>query len=289
MSQKNTNTISDTLNTIERNRDTEQEKINTKYNRASDYNKYRINQSWDFTPFPKFLFPNEKKHFLNDFNKLNFPGVNENSLYNKNDREQRYKIFIEEIKGDITKQRAPAYTFGSPRNEVKIPFFDFHELISPSPGSYNLRPLEGFDSTSPKYSFPKKMTNKYKYINTDINPGPGHYQINKCDLSNQGNYHLSTYINSPSSNFGSYKEPRDKDNAFRNRNNVNVGPGSYDTNNRLTMFSGNGKYALSNFSSNNGKTIPNKRSFNRFIKGGISPGPGSYNHHSIFIGGRYSK
>ena len=274
--------IQNTLNTLDRNK--EQEKISTKYSRSRDYNRIKINQSWDFTPFPKFLFPNEKKHFLNDFNKLNFPGAD--PLYNKN---EKFKIFIEEIKGDITKQRAPAYTFGSPRNEVKLPFYDFHELISPSPGSYNLRPLEGFNSSSPKYSFPKKRTNKYKYANVETSPGPGHYYIDKCDLSNQGNYQLSTYTNSPSSNFGLYKEPRDKDNEFKNRNNVNVGPGSYDTNKQLTMFSGNGKYSLSTFSSNNGKTIPNTRCFYRSPRVGVSPGPGSYNHHSIFIGGRYSK
>ena len=287
MSEINEKQISNTLNLIDRNQ--EQEKISTKYSRQRDINRFKINQSWDFTPFPKFLFPNEKKHFLNDFNKLNFPGVNENSIYNKIDKEQKFKIFIEEIKGDITKTRAPAYTFGSPRNEVKIPFYDFHELISPSPGSYNLRPLEGFKSSSPKYSFQKKTTNKYKYAITDVSPGPGHYQLDKCDVSNQGNYHLSTYINSPSSNFGLYKEARDKDLAFKSRNNVNIGPGSYDTNRQLTMFSGNGKYPLSNFSSNNGKTISNTKCFYRCPKPGFSPGPGTYNHHSIFIGGRYSK
>lgn len=284
MSEINEKSISNTLNTIDRNQ--EQEKISTKYSRQREFKGYKINQSWDFTPFPKFLFPNEKKHFLNDFNKLNFLGVKEKY---KNDKDQRFKIFIEEIKGDVTKNRAPAYTFGSPRNEVKIPFYDFHELISPSPGSYNLRPLEGFNSSSPKYSFPKKTTNKYKYAITEVSPGPGHYQIDKCDLSNQGNYQLSTYVNSPSSNFGLYKDPRDKDLAFKSRNNVNIGPGSYDTNRQLTMFSGNGKYALSNFSSNIGKTIPNSRCFYRCPRVGNSPGPGTYNHHSIFFGGRYSK
>ena len=287
MSVIETKLASDTTNTLDKNQ--EPEKISSKYSRQNEFNKYRINQSWDFTPFPKFLFPNEKKHFLNDVNKLNFHGVNEDSLYNKSDKKNRCKIFIEEIKGDITKARAPAYTFGSPRNEVKVPFYDFRELISPSPGSYNLRPLEGFNSSSPKYSFPKKRTNKYKYAITDVSPGPGHYDLNKCYLSNQGNYHLSTYTNSPCSNFGLYKEPRDKDLAFKNRNNVNVGPGSYETNNHLTMFSENRKYPLSTFSSNNGKTIPNTRCFYRCPKVGISPGPGSYNHHSIFIGGRYSK
>lgn len=286
MSEINSKTIS---NTIGRNYDNYREKINLKYIRANTYDKYKNTNSWDFTPFPKFLFPDEKKHFLKDVNKLDFPGVSDNWLSNKNDREQKNKIFIEEVKGDITKHRAPAYTFGSPRNEVKIPFYDFHELISPSPGSYNLRPLEGMKSSSPKFSFPKKITNKYKYIFTDVSPGPGHYQISKCDLSNQGNYQLSTFINTPSSNFGSYKEQRDKDIAFRNRNNINVGPGSYETDKSLTMFSGNGKFAISTFKSNNGKTIPNKKSFHRYLRGGMYPGPGTYNHHSIFIGGRYSK
>ena len=114
----------------------------TKYNRAT------INQSWDFTPFPKFLFPNEKRHVLKSINKLNFPGVKDRFNSNKSYKNKKFKIFIEEIKGDITKQRAPAYTFGSPRDDVKLPFRDFPELITPSPGSYNLRPLEGFTLNS---------------------------------------------------------------------------------------------------------------------------------------------
>ena len=284
----NTEEISNTINTIDRNH--EPEKISTRYSRSRDNNRMTINQSWDFTPFPKFLFPNEKKHFLKDFNKLNFPGVKEDSKYNKNDKDNRFRIFIEEIKGDITKQRAPAYTFGLPRNEVKIPFYDFHELISPCPGSYNLRPLEGFNSSSPKYSFPKKRTNIFKYANTDINPGPGHYQVDKCDLSNQGNYQLSTNTNSPASNFGSYKEEKFKDNNFSKCGyNIKAEPGSYNVNTQLTMFSGNGKYPVSTFSSNIGKTIPNTKCFHRNTRGRVIPGPGSYNHHSIFIGGRYSK
>lgn len=256
----------------------------TKYNRAT------INQSWDFTPFPKFLFPNEKRHALNSINKLNFPGVKDRFNSNKSYKNKKFKIFIEEIKGDITKQRAPAYTFCSPRDDVKLPFRDFPEPITPSPGSYNLRPLEGFNYFSPKYSFPKKTTNKYKYSLTEINPGPGpgHYHHNKCDLSNQGNYHLSTFNNAPASTFGKYKEARDNDNLFSEFN-VKPSPASYDTNNKLTMFSGNGKYALSTFSSKNGKTIPNTKFFYQSDKLGYAPGPGTYNHHSIFIGGRYSK
>ena len=103
--------------------------------------RHTINQSWDFTPFPQFLFPHEKKRFLKSINKLNFPGVKDRFNYTKSFRNKKFKIFVEEIKGDITKNRAPAYTFGSPRNEVKLHFQDFPEPISPSPGSYNLRPL----------------------------------------------------------------------------------------------------------------------------------------------------
>ena len=288
MAQMNSETINNTINnTLDRNQ--EPEKISTRYSRSRDHNRLPINQSWDFTPFPKFLFPNEKKHFIKDFNKLNFPGVKEDSKYNKDDKDNRFRIFIEEIKGDVTKTRAPAYTFGAPRNEVKLPFYDFHELISPCPGSYNLRPLEGFNSSSPKYSFPKKRTNKYKYAITEISPGPGHYQMNKCDLSNQGNYQLSTYTNSPASNFGLYKEERGKDFNSKCGFNIRAEPATYNIDNQLTMFSGNGKYPISTFSSNIGKTIPNTRCFHRSLRGGISPGPGEYNHHSIFIGGRYSK
>ena len=276
------------LNTINVVNKYENESQKTKrLSNISNYKNLTINQSWDFTPFPKFLFPNEKKHFLKNINKLNFPGVKDRFNYSKSFKNKKYKLFIEEVKGDITKNRAPAYTFGAPRNDVKLPFQDFPEPISPPPGSYNLRPLEGFNFFSPKYSFPKKTTNKYKYINTDIYPGPGHYHHNKCDLSNQGNYQLSTFNNSPASSFGKYKEKRDKD-SYHSDFFVKPEPGTYDTNNKLTMFSGNGKYALSTFSSKIGKSIPNSKLFYS-PKIGTSPGPGTYNHHSIFIGGRYSK
>ena len=43
--------------------------INLQNNNTSKYTRSTINQSWDFTPFPKFLFPNEKKHFLKNLNK----------------------------------------------------------------------------------------------------------------------------------------------------------------------------------------------------------------------------
>ena len=279
--------MANTLNTKRKSLFENYTNTNPKNTSISNTSRHTINQSWDFTPFPKFLFPQEKKYFLKNINKLNFPGIkdrynSEKSLINK-----KFRIFIEEIKGDVTKKRAPAYTFGSPRNEVKLPFQDFPEPISPSPGSYNLRPLEGFNSFSPKYSFPKKTSNKYKHMITEINPGPGYYHHNKCDLSNHGNYHLSTFCNSPVSSFGMYKEVRDRDNLFSEFN-IKPEPGTYDTNNKLTMFSGNGKYALSTFSSKIGKTIPNTKFFNN-IKKGYSPGPGTYNHHSIFIGGRYSK
>ena len=65
MSEINEKPISNTLNIIDRNQD--QAKISTKYSRQREFDRYKISQSWDFTPFPKFLFPNEKKNFLNDF------------------------------------------------------------------------------------------------------------------------------------------------------------------------------------------------------------------------------
>ena len=50
---------------------------NQKYTDRPNLTQRTINQSWDFTPFPKFLFPHEKKHFLTNINRLNFPGVKE--------------------------------------------------------------------------------------------------------------------------------------------------------------------------------------------------------------------
>ena len=71
-------------------------KTNKIINNLSKTNRATINQSWDFTPFPKFLFPNEKKIFLKGINKLNFPGIKDSNS-NKPYKNKKFKIFIEEM------------------------------------------------------------------------------------------------------------------------------------------------------------------------------------------------
>lgn len=246
------------------------------------------NQSWDFTPFPKFLFPSEKKSFIKDFNRFNFPGIKEDS---KSLSALRLNTdIIQEIKGDATKSRAPAYTFGSARLDCKLPFVDFPEKIAPSPGSYNLRPLNGFNFFSPKYSFRKSGLNKSVNGIGFCSPGPGKYYSNQCDIANQGNLPLSTYENVPFSGFGKYTESRGKEFNSQFGYNMKGEPASYNVDSSVTMFKGNGRYPVSYFKSNISKTIPNAGKFPRCIgKTYVSPGPGAYNHHSQFIGGRYSK
>lgn len=268
-----------------------------KRSKTSNMRDLVLNQSWDFTPFPKFLFPSEKKSFIKDFNRFNFPGIKEDQKslsalrLNTEISQSNNLDFIQEIKGDATKSRAPAYTFGNSRLDCKVPFVDFPEKICPAPGSYNLRPLNGFNFFSPKYSFKKSGTNKSVNGTGYCSPGPGKYYYNQCDIVNQGRYPLSTYINTPFSGFGKYTESRSKEFNSQFGYNMKGEPASYNVDSAVTMFSGNGRYPVSYFKSNISKTIPNAGKFTRCFahKAYVSPGPGSYNHHSQFIGGRYSK
>ena len=54
-------------------------------NNSTDSSNNELNQSWDFTPFPKLYFPSEKKHAIREINNLNFQNtLNQNSPTNIN-------------------------------------------------------------------------------------------------------------------------------------------------------------------------------------------------------------
>lgn len=57
-------------------------KYSKKYKDYSKNEKKEINQSWDFTTFPKYLFPIEKRHFIKNFNNLYFQKFKEEKKYN---------------------------------------------------------------------------------------------------------------------------------------------------------------------------------------------------------------
>ena len=191
---------------------------------------------------------------------------------------------FQEIKGDITKYRPPAFSFGTSREECKMPFLGFKEKISPSPGSYNLRPLLGLGGPSLKYSINKKTF--LKKINLR-NLGPGSYNIDKCDSKYNGNIILSNFTNSPICNFSKYKEKRDNDFSAHSEWNIKPDPTRYNVSTSISMFNGNGKYPLSNFKSNISKSINRSNSLSKNGMKFISPGPGHYNHHSIFLGHKF--
>lgn len=262
-------------------------KINKNIIKDSDY---KLNHSWDFTPFPHLFFPSEKRHVIKELNGLYF----KNNLYAKTPsntnifktlnliRSNSLSNIYKENKGDITKYRPPAFSFGTSRNECKIPFLDFREKISPSPGSYNLRPLEGLGGHSLKFSIHKKII--LKKIKIDKNPGPGHYNINHCDTKNNGNIILSNYPNSLISNFSKYKVLRDNNYMAHSEWNVRPEPASYNLNDSITMFKGTGKYPISIFRSNISTSFNKSNSLSKLGNKIITPGPGYYNHHSIFYG-----
>ncbi len=260
-----------------------------------------LNQSWDFTPFPKLYFPSEKKNAIKVINRLNFENnVNQNTpintirLSNINKLQARTPhIFksnsasniFQEIKGDITKCRPPAYSFGTSREECKIPFLDFREKISPSPGSYNLRPLIGLGGSSLKYSINKKPF--VRYINLIKSPGPGQYNIDKTDSKYNGNIILSNYPNSPICHFSKYREKRDNNYFEHSEWNIKPAPSKYNINDTLSMFNGTGKYPISTFKNNLSKSINRSNSLSRIGMTFVSPGPGHYNHYSMFGGHKY--
>ena len=284
--------------------------IKTNYNTSNG----ELNTSWDFTPFPDLYFPYQKNQAIRKINKLDFKSTfmtpknleSNNIFKNKNLFEYNINKFksispskiyhniigtpkllknnsisylFKENKGDITKYSPPAYSFGISREDCKFPFLQSNEKICPNPCSYNLRPLEGLGGSSYKYSIKKDFL--LKRFRKHVDPGPGHYNIDKCDIKNNGNIMLSDIKNSIISNFGKYEERKDKI-GFTNEWNMKPCPGSYNINNTLTMFSGSGKYPISKFRSNISKSIDKYRGLSKGRIKFIYPGPGDYNHYSIF-------
>jgi len=284
--------------------------IKTNYNTSNG----ELNTSWDFTPFPDLYFPYQKNQAIRKINKLDFKSTfmtpknleSNNIFKNKNLFEYNINKFksispskmyhniigtpkllksnsisylFKENKGDITKYSPPAYSFGISREDCKFPFLQGNEKISPNPCSYNLRPLEGLGGSSYKYSIKKDFL--LKRFRKHVDPGPGHYNVDKCDIKNNGNIMLSDIRNSIISNFGKYEERKDKI-GFTNEWNMKPCPGSYNINNTLTMFSGSGKYPISKFRSNISKSIDKYRGLSKGRIKFIYPGPGDYNHYSIF-------
>lgn len=270
-----------------------------------------LNTSWDFTPFPDLYFPSQKRHIIKKLNGFDFKKVstmpinidykqNIKNMFNINVNSGGYKnrrnrinfqidgmpniqrsnsVFslYQEKRGDITKNSSPCYSFGTSREDCKFPILKFQEKISPSPCAYNLRPLEGLGGDSLKFSFGRDKS--LRQLRRHIDPGPGHYNLEKYDLKNNGNFVLSNMENSKVMNFGKYEERTD--NISRSDFNIKPEPASYNINDNLTMFSGNGYYALSRFRSNIAKSINKFRGLSKKIKF-LYPGPGEYNHHSIF-------
>ena len=283
-------------NSTQRTRNGNLSSIKTNFNTISE----GLNTSWDFTPFPDLYFPSQKKEAIKNINNLNFKNnfrnikiININKVRNKR-ASQIYintnipkKLFksnsisnlFQENKGDITKRSSPAYSFGISREDCKFPMLRLNEKISPTPYSYNIRPLEGLGGSSLKFRFNKESLQKV--IKKFVNPGPGQYNVDKCDIKNNGKIVLSDIKNSMISNFGKYEER--KSNITNNSEwNMKPEPASYNINNTLTMFTGNGIYPLSKFRNNISKSFGKYRSLSKNKIKFIYPGPGEYNHYSLF-------
>ena len=283
-------------NSTQRTRNGNLSSIKTNFNTISE----GLNTSWDFTPFPDLYFPSQKKEAIKKINKLNFKNNFRNIKIidiNKVRNKRASQIFINtnipkklfksnsisnlflENKGDITKRSSPAYSFGISREDCKFPMLRLNEKISPTPYSYNIRPLEGLGGSSLKFRFNKESLQKV--IKKFVNPGPGQYNVDKCDIKNNGKIVLSDIKNSMISNFGKYEER--KSNITNNSEwNMKPEPASYNINNTLTMFTGNGIYPLSKFRNNISKSFGKYRILSKNKIKFIYPGPGEYNHYSLF-------
>ena len=262
-----------------------------------------LNTSWDFTPFPDLYFPSQKSQMIKDINGLNFKSsqnldnnkfIKSSLLFNEESKKNNYSNIMtsflfkknnslsnifKEKRGDITKRSSPAYSFGSSRDDCKFPFLHLTPTISPSPCSYNLRPLEGLGGHSIKYTISKR--NAFNKSIKFIEPGPGHYNNDNCDIKNNGSIMLSSIENSKISNFWNYSERKDNSGLHSDWN-MKPSPGSYNINNCVTMFNKKGKFPISNFKSNISKTIDKYRGLSKGRIKFVYPGPGSYNHYSIF-------
>ena len=275
--------------------------------------KEKLNTSWNFTPFPDLYFPYQKNQAIREINNLNFKNVFLTPKNSKHKKDIKKKIFLidsnqyknkrsfsiftnilgtpqiaksnsisylfKENRAGITQYSPPAYSFGHSREDCKFPFLQKSEKISPDPFSYNLRPLEGLGGPSYKYSINKDFL--LKKFRKHVDPGPGYYNLDKCDMKNNGKIMLSDIKNSVISNFGKYEERKDKI-ARTSDWYMKPDPASYNINNTLSMFTGNGKYPLSKFKSNISKSIGKLRGLSKSGIKFIYPGPGDYNHYSMF-------
>ncbi len=275
------------------------------YNPESLYNDYLystnispLNSSWNFTQHPlknsylqekyeklkstqekNLMLYKPKKLILNNTKKYNIPTIL--SYYpSMIDKYNDYNI----IKGDIHLPKSPKYSFGrhiyeDEKTKMLKPEISYEQNY-PAVGQYNIKPLVGLDNPSPKYTMGKRYYSSN--LLKQFSPGPGSYIKEHNSLGLNGRY--QTLLNPSISCFGSYSSERFNE----SKSNVNdiPAPNAYDLKN-FSMFNGTGKVLTGNFNSNlaktMGKRVNNVINFNKKI----TPGPGHYNHYTIFGGKNY--
>ena len=282
-----------------------EDQTTNRYEPESLYNDYLyssnhipLNSSWNFTQHPlknsylqekyeksksnlekNSMIYKPKKLILNNTKKYNIPTIL-SYFPSFLDKYKDYNI----IKGDIHLPKSPKYSFGRQNIEDEktktLASEISYEQHYPAVGQYNIKPLVGLDNPSPKYTMGKRY-----YSNNFLkqySPGPGSYIKDHDSLGLNGRY--QTLLNPSISGFGSYTSER------FNESKSNVydipAPNAYDLKN-FSMFNGTGKVLTGNFNSNLAKSMGKRPKNVIYFNKNITPGPGHYNHYTIFGGKNY--
>lgn len=270
-------------------------KFRIKRNKSDLSNESSI-QSWEFTPFPKLYFPEEKKNIIKDINNFNWPDIRidydgyNNKTIDPRTTKSTYNKFLKKSnsvkdyfreKGDVTKDRAPAFSFGISRDDCRLPFFKIKEKVTLNPNTtYNLKKYCTFGINNIKCNT--------RNNNSEIqSTGPEYFKLNYYNQNNNEDNKniISDYKHNSIKSFYRTREIRGYNYHSNSDWFMKPEPSSYNVNSSITMFTGNGSYPSSTFRSALGRSINRSRcnSYSRNMIHHPSPGPGSYNHYSIFL------
>jgi hypothetical protein len=272
------------------------ETLYSNYINSSNY-YVPVNSSWNFTQHPlkdsyiqqrleKIKSDEERHSMLYKPKKL---VINNSKKYNIPTILSYFPSFLDKynnynmIKGDIHLPKSPKYSFGRQSyedNKKNILKSEIKSEINIPSKHYNIKPLVGLNNPSPKYTMGKRYYSNV--LLKHIDPGPGAYIKEHDALCKNGRY--QTLLNPSISCFGSYTSERFNE----SKTNVNdiPAPNAYNLQ-HYSMFNGTGKILTGNFNSNLAKSMGKR--FNNVInfKKIITPGPGHYNHYTIFGGKDY--
>ena len=220
-------------------------------------------RSWDFTPKPAYL--NTAMHNNDFIPRVPFKFRKAQFVENKYRIQNRqFKNFhpdkYDQLTGDYTKERPPAYSFG-PNKDI---------------GKYLNGTIDRFETVNEYDNKPMIIRHYNPYENYKNN---SHGRANSNNLNNTFQTNRSNYSSLSKSTLGAFLPNRFKG-GLNDLNNQTPGPGAYNIFD-ITMFSGTGRMPTSTFNNVLPRSMGHRYDRRVDVKK-LNPGPGYYNHITNF-------